>query len=130
MVQETIKYKDYNGVEREETFRFDLSEAEVTELLYSAEGGLDKYYERIIAAKDDNAAMKEFKKLLLLAYGEKSADGRRFVKSPELSKAFSETPAYSILYMRMARDPEYAAKFFNGIVPTSSGAAPVTSVNA
>jgi hypothetical protein len=61
--------------------------------------------------------MQIFKDLILRAYGEKSADGKRFMKSKELSEAFAQTEAYSILFMELATDADAAAKFVNGIVP-------------
>ena len=51
------------------------------------------------------------------AYGEKSPDGKRFIKSPELSEAFSQTEAYSELFMELASDSDAASKFVNGIIP-------------
>ena len=58
-----------------------------------------------------------FKDLILRSYGEKSADGRRFIKSKELSTAFSQTEAYSELFMELVTDAEKAAEFVNGITP-------------
>ena len=44
-------------------------------------------------------------------------DGRRFIKSAELSEAFSQTEAYSNLYMELITNADAAAAFINGIVP-------------
>jgi len=117
MLKETIKYNDYNGQEREEDFYFHLSAAEITEMQFSEVGGLEQLIQKIIKTKDMPSLVKIFKKLILNAYGEISADGRRFEKSEELSKAFSETPAYSILYMRLATDDKAASDFINAIIP-------------
>lgn len=117
MLVKTIKYTDYNGVEREETFRFNLSKAELTEMELSTEGGFVEYAQKIIAAKDSAKLIELFKEMILKSYGEKTDDGRRFVKSPELSKAFSETEAYVTLYMELSTNEEAAIAFFNGIVP-------------
>lgn len=121
MIKETVTYTDYNGVERTEDFYFDLSEAEVMEMQLSTTGGLSAMINRIIAAQDQPALIKIFKDLVLTAYGEKSDDGRRFKKSKEISKAFSETKAYSIIFMKLATDSDAAAKFVNGIVPANAG---------
>lgn len=56
-------------------------------------------------------------------YGEKSPDGKRFVKSEELSTAFSQTEAYSQLYMELATDADKAAEFINGVIPNKKPAA-------
>ena len=117
MLKKTIPYKDYNGVERVEDFYFNLSKAEAMEMELSISGGLTEMIRRIVAAQDTPTIIATFKEIILKAYGEKSPDGRRFIKSEELSKAFSETEAYSILYMELATDANAAAEFVNGIVP-------------
>jgi len=117
MLKKTITYKDYNDVERTEDFYFNLSKAEAMEMEMSTSGGLSEMIRRIVATQDVPAIIKIFKDLILRAYGEKSADGKRFVKSDDISKAFSETEAYSILFMELATDADAAAKFVNGIVP-------------
>ena len=117
MLKKTIAYTDYNGVERKEDFYFNLSKAEVMEMELSTTGGLAEMIKRIVAAQDQPAIIKVFKDLILKAYGEKSPDGKRFIKSPELSDAFAQTEAYSILFMELATNDEAAAKFINGIVP-------------
>lgn len=117
MLKETITYIDYNGVERTEDHYFNLSKAEIMEMQMSTTGGLAETIQKIVDAKDAPAIVKIFKELILKAYGEKSADGRRFIKSEEISTAFSQTEAYSQLYMKLATDADAAAKFVNGIVP-------------
>ena len=121
MISKRIKYTDYNGVEREEEFLFNLSKAELMEMEMGITGGLGETIKKIIATQDNPSIMRIFKELLLKAYGEKSADGKRFVKKDDngvpLSKAFSETEAYSILFMELASDADAAAKFVAGIIP-------------
>ncbi len=121
MITKTIKYNDYNGVEREENFLFNLSKAELMEMELGVTGGLGETIKKIIATQDTPSIIKIFKELVLKAYGEKSADGKRFIKVDDngvpLSKAFSETEAYSILFMELANNAEEAAKFVAGIVP-------------
>lgn len=122
MITKTIKYTDYNGVEREEKFLFNLSKAELMEMEMGTTGGLTEMIEKIIETHDQPSIIAIFKKLILKAYGEKSADGKRFVKVDDngkpLSTAFSETEAYSILFMELATDDAAAAAFVNGIVPS------------
>ena len=117
MLKETITYTDYNGVERTEDKYFNLTKAEVMEMEMSTEGGLAETIQKIVAEQNAPAIIKIFKDLILKAYGEKSMDGKRFIKSEELSTAFSQTEAYSILFMKLATDADAAAKFVNGIVP-------------
>lgn len=117
MLKKTITYTDYNDVERTETFWFGLSEAELTEMELSTVGGLSEMMRKIVATRDMPTMIKVFKDLILRSYGEKSPDGKRFIKSEELSSAFAQTEAYSILFMELASDDQAAANFVNGIVP-------------
>lgn len=122
MLKKTIKYTDYNGVERTEDFYFNLSKAEVMEMEMSTTGGLAEMINRVVAAQDTPSIIKIFKDLILKAYGEKSADGKRFIKSPEISDGFSQTEAYSILFMELSTDADAAAAFVNGITPVDVSA--------
>lgn len=117
MLKRELTYTDYNGVERTEPFYFNLTKAELMEMEMSTTGGLAEMIQRIVAAQDAPSIMKVFKELILKAYGEKSADGKRFIKSPELSEAFAQTEAYSELFMELATDADAATKFINAIVP-------------
>lgn len=117
MLKKTITYTDYNGNERKEDFYFNLSKAEVMEMEMSTSGGLAQMINKIIETQDAPAIIKIFKDLILKAYGEKSPDGKRFIKSDELSAAFAQTEAYSNLFMELATDSDAAAKFVNGITP-------------
>ena len=117
MLKKTITYTDYNDIERTEDFYFNLTKAELMEMEMGAVGGLSGMIEKIVSAKDAPAIIKVFKELVLKAYGEKSADGKRFIKSKEISDAFSQTEAYSQLFMELATDADAASKFVNGIAP-------------
>lgn len=121
MLKKTIKYTDYNGVEREEPFYFNLTKAEIMEMEMSTVGGFAEMIEKIVAAQDTPTLIRIFKDLILKAYGEKSPDGRGFIKLDEegrpLSNKFVQTEAYSELFMELATDAEAATAFINGIVP-------------
>ena len=117
MYKKTMTYTDYNGVERKEDFYFNLTKAEIMEMEMTTTGGMAEMIQRIVDAQDAPAIIKIFKDLVLKAYGEKSADGKRFIKSKELSDAFAQTEAYSQLFMELATDAEAASKFVNAIVP-------------
>ena len=117
MLKKTITYTDYNGVDRTEDFYFNLSKAEIMEMEMGTSGGLSEMINKIVAAQDAPAIIKVFKDLILKAYGEKSPDGKRFIKSDEIATAFSQTDAYSQLFMELATDTDAAAAFVNGIVP-------------
>jgi hypothetical protein len=117
MLKKTITYTDYNNEERTEDFYFNLSKAELLEMELSVQGGLSETIKRIVDAKDVPALIKLFKELVLKAYGVKSLDGKRIIKTEELSTEFSQTEAYSQLFVSLAMDADEASVFVNGIVP-------------
>lgn len=117
MLKKTIKYTDYEGNERTEDFYFNLTKAELTEMELSTEGGLTTYIEKIVATQDSKKIIAIFKELILKSYGEKSLDGRRFIKNAELVDSFAQTEAYSELFMELAMNADAAAAFINGIIP-------------
>lgn len=118
MLEKTITYTDYNGSQRTEKFHFNLTKAEIMEMEMSTTGGLAEMIQKIVAAQDSPAIIKIFKEMILKAYGEKSPDGKRFIKSEEILTAFAQTEAYSQLFMELATNADAAAKFVNGIVPS------------
>lgn len=118
MIKKTITFTDYDGNERTEDFWFNLSKAEIMEMELLTEGGMEKMIKNVIDAQDVPTLVKLFKKLILSSYGEKSADGRRFIKSDELTNQFTQTEAYSQLFMELATNSDAAAAFVNGIVPS------------
>ena len=119
MLKQTITYTDYNGVEHTEDFYFNLTKAEISEMELSVEGGLSAQIDEIVKTKDAGKILKTFKELILKSYGVKSEDGKRFIKSEQLRTEFSQTEAYSELFMMLATDSDAAANFVNNIIPAS-----------
>lgn len=117
MLKKTVTCVDYNGVEYTDDYYFNLTKAEIMKMEMGVAGGLAEKLQKIIATNDAVKIMEFFEELVLKAYGEKSDDGKRFIKSPEISAAFSQTEAYSTIFMELALDAEKAAEFVNGIVP-------------
>ena len=117
MLKKRIKYTDYDGNVREEDFYFNLSKAELTEMELSTLGGMEKRINRIVSAQDTRQIVEVFKDIILRSYGEKLLDGKRFIKNEELSTAFSQTEAYTELFMELATDDKAAAAFLTGIIP-------------
>lgn len=117
MLKKTIKYVDYNGTERTEDFYFNLSKAEIAEMELEIPGGMSAMLQRITKAQDTPTLVKIFKDLILRSFGVKSDDGKRFIKSPQLKEEFSQTEAYSELFMELATNAESASQFVNGIIP-------------
>lgn len=116
MIVKTITYTDFNGNERTESFWFHLSRPELTEMLLGIDNNIETYIKTIIKSENYYEIVKIFKKLLLEAYGEKSEDGRRFIKLPEKTKEFSESEAYSVLFTELTTNEEKASEFINGLI--------------
>ena len=119
MYKITETYTDYDDNQRTEDFYFNYSEAELTDLQFSVSGGLAGMIDKIIKTNDMPKLVELFRELIQKAYGEKSNDGRRFIKSTELTKEFTEPVAYSQIYMRLATDSKAAQEFINKVVPKS-----------
>lgn len=121
MIKKTIKYTDYFGTERTEDFYFHLNEQELMEMDYGTTGGIQRVLEKITMEQDMPKLVAYFKEIILGSYGEKSMDGRSFIKIDDdghrLANRFSQTAAFPVLYMELATDSDAAANFINGIMP-------------
>ncbi len=128
MLKKRIKYTDYNGVEREEDFYFNLNKAEVAEMELSIKGGLAALIQQIVDTDNRPELIRIFKELILKAYGVKSLDGKRFIKNDEVRDEFVQSEAYSEMFMELATDATAASEFINGIIPQNqTTAAPTTT---
>ena len=117
MTYEDITYTDYNGVERTERFYFNFNKAEIIEMETMTPGGMKTMIETAAKAKDAAKLMIFFKDIITKAYGKKSEDGRRFMKSKEISDDFVQTEAYNQLFTSLVTDANKAMNFINGIFP-------------
>lgn len=117
MLKKHMKYTDFDENEREEDFYFHLTEAELAELELSHNDGLTKFVEKIIAEKDQARLVEFFKDFVLKTVGEKSFDGKMFVKNEKIRENFASTQAYSDLFMELATNAGAAAAFINAVVP-------------
>lgn len=120
MLKKTITFNDYNGTERTEDFYFDMSKPEIVRMQSSTKGGYDVQLKSIAADLNGALIMDFFENFIAKAYGEKSDDGRRLMKSEEISKAFMETPAYEILFMELVTNDIAAADFVNAVMRTKT----------
>lgn len=117
MFKHNIKYTDYNGMERNEVFYFNLSKAELMEMELSTNAGVEEMIRMMIATNDNAKIVQTFKDLILKSYGIKSEDGRRFIKSKELREQFEQSEAYSEFFMKMiANEDGIQTKFINDVV--------------
>ena len=120
MYKETVTFIDFNDLEREEDCYFHLNEAELTKLEMGVTGGFVEMVEKAIQAKDGKTIMDTFDNIMHASYGVKSPDGRKFIKNEDVWLDFKETEAYSIIFMKLVTDADYASKFIKGILPKSA----------
>lgn len=121
MLKKTITFEDFFGDTRTEDFFFNISKAEMVKLELSEDGGLEAKLSRLVQKRDVPAMMEEFDRIIGIAYGEVSPDGKRFIKTDENGKrlfdSFKETDAYSVLFLEMFNDPDAFPNFLHGIIP-------------
>lgn len=121
MLKHTITYKDFNDEEVTEDLYFNITETELIELEVEHKEGLQEWVRAIIAAKDRKTMIAEFQRIILLAYGEKSPDGKSFIKNDDLREKFKQTAAYNALFVQLATEEDAAATFIQGVVPKDIG---------
>lgn len=122
MLKRNITYEDFNGDTVTETFYFNLTKPEILELEVSYKEGIEGALKKMLAEEDRAALLELFKKIITSSYGEKSVDGKRFIKSAQLTEEFTQTNAYATLYMELLADSDAAANFINGVVPSDLAA--------
>jgi len=117
MLKREIKFEDFDGNQSSDIFYFNISKPELVELEVEHEGGFGKMLESIVETKNNKELIKKFKDIVLLAYGVKSEDGKRFIKSDQLREEFSQTAAYNELFMELATDDNAAVQFLTAVLP-------------
>lgn len=119
MLKQPISYEDFDGNVQIESFYFNLTKTELAEMQFSTEGGFDAMLTKIVQSDDKSAILETFKTIIMKAYGVRSEDGKRFMKSPQLAEEFSQTAAFDALVMLLANDAGAAGAFIVGVVPAS-----------
>lgn len=119
MFKTTVKYTDFLGAEREETLRFNLNEQELLDLTTDDLAFNPAYLGAISKEQDAQSMFKVMRKLILLAYGEMSEDGRFFRKSEQITSDFAHSAAYEALLNKLLTgdDVKFIESFMLGIFP-------------
>lgn len=123
MLKHPITYEDFNGETHTEDFFFHVNKAEIIDMEVEHKEGMQQWIDNIIKSDDRKAIVEEFKKIILFAIGEKSPDGKHFVKTKEISQNFSHHAAYPVLFMQLATDADAGAAFIKGVLPSDMGPA-------
>lgn len=112
-----VKYTDLDGVEREEVCCFNISKSELIKMRFSVDGGMDVMLDKIIKSNDSTTMMRVFDQIFMAAYGEKSDDGKRFMKNDTIRENFANSVAYDIIFTDLISDEKKMADFVNSILP-------------
>lgn len=143
MITRTIEYVDYDGNQRKEKHYFNLTQFEATEIAVEIPDDIVEDLEsdaanpenRVTTARNlteklgKKGVMDFIKNIVLKSYGVKSPDGKRFIKSEQLTTEFSQTLAFSSFMMRLMTDDEEASRFINGVIPPELAANMVKKPN-
>lgn len=122
MIGKTIEYVDYDGMTQKDTFYFNLNKAELLEMEASRIGGMSKLLRNIAESTKTDQIIPIFKEILCRAIGEKSLDGKRFVKNQEVTDRFLQSEAYNVFFQELLETPGAAASFIKGVMPAEISA--------
>ena len=130
MLKKTVNYEDFDGNKRTEDLYFNLTKLEATEFALdlpdeiteevAKEGASAANMEaatRIVQKLGGKGIIDYIRKLVLKSYGVKSEDGKRFIKSEEISTEFSQTMAFEKLMMELLADDNAASNYIAAIIP-------------
>ena len=117
MIKQDITYTNFEGEQETETLYFHLNKVELMEMQVSEKRGLAQYITDIQKAENNKEIFRLFKEIVLRAYGERSEDGKKFIKNERLREEFEGSLAYEELMVKLVTEADFAAKFVNGIMP-------------
>jgi hypothetical protein len=119
MYKKNITYTDFNGDERTDAFYFNLSDAEILELQVSYGGDMSRIMSNMLEKRDAKGLLGIITDLIQTSYGEKSSDGKRFMKNQEIKDSFITTDAYSKLVLELLNDEKEFEKFMTNVIPSA-----------
>ena len=117
MIKQDITYTNFEGEQETETLYFHLNKVELMEMQVSEKRGLAQYITDIQKAENNKEIFRLFKEIVLRAYGERSEDGKKFIKNERLREEFEGSLAYEELMVKLVTEADFASKFVNGIMP-------------
>lgn len=128
MLVKNIKYTDFRGIEREDTYYFNLTEEELINMNYGVPGGMEVTLKKIVEQADINGAaiMAFVTDYIEKSYGEPSEDGKYFLKfdpdGKSLGLKFRQSAAFNALFKELLDSPEATSEFVYGIMPSELSA--------
>lgn len=119
MLKKTITFEDFDGNEVTEDHYFHLSKADLIEMEVSEKGGLEETITKIVAEEDGKRIVDLITYVVQKSYGERSEDGKRFIKNDDIWEKFKSSEAFSELMVSLYTDADASAAFMRGVIPES-----------
>ena len=124
MIKMNVSAETFDGDMVTETLWFHMNKVDLIELQQSEPGGFTDTLQAFMSRKPEDWTMKDkfklfdfFRTMVDKAYGERSSDGKRFRKSPEILANFKDSIFYDEFVLSLLENEEKSIKFFNGVMP-------------
>ena len=112
----TVQYQNFDGDLETEDLYFHLNIKELQEM-ENWDVPLTKRIAKLTKTEDGKEAFELMRDIVEAAYGERSADGKRFVKNPEVLKNFTQGLAYDEVIISFIDGTTDLGKFVEGLLP-------------
>nr|DAJ32278.1 MAG TPA: hypothetical protein [Caudoviricetes sp.] len=126
MIKMNVSAETFDGDMVTETLWFHMNKVDLIELQQSEPGGFTDTLQAFMSRKSEDWTMADkfklfdfFRTMVDKAYGERSSDGKRFRKSPEILANFKDSIFYDEFVLSLLEDEQKSIKFFNGVMPKS-----------
>jgi hypothetical protein len=116
VIKKTINYYGFDNKPHTGDFYFHLSTAELMDIETSQEGGMAEFLGSVAKSGNAQEIMKQFKRFIFLAYGQRQDDGS-FEKDDRSTEKFMKSPAFDALFLELVTSPDAVTEFVNGIIP-------------
>lgn len=122
MLKKRVKYEGFDGEIIEEDLYFNLTRMDLIELNDRYESkDMAAYMDKIVKEKNIKELYKVLKDIVLMAYGTKSEDGKRFIKNETVKKEFEESLAFAQLIEDFHETDTAMSDFVTGITNQIKG---------
>ena len=114
MLKQRVKYEGFDGELIEEDLYFNLTRMDLIELNDRYESkDMAAYMDKIVKEKNIKELYKVLKDIVLIAYGVKSEDCKRFINNQTVKDEFAESLAFSQLIEDFHESPRPITKLMN-----------------
>lgn len=131
MIKKIANYEDFEGNQVTEELWFNLTQTELISMsmdmpedISESIGNVENMDQEAASAKiveklGSKGVFEFIKDLLIKSYGVRTPDGKGFKKNKEITENFACSLAFDAIFMELISDDQAAAKFVNGVIPTS-----------